>query len=274
MAAAGRIEPVSLLIVKLTLAPALVVCSSLAGRRWGHEVSGLLVAMPLVAGPILLIVELEHGRHFASQAAAAALLGLVGLVCFVVAFARVARHRSWVVAVLAGWVAFLVVALTFGQTAIPAGVGLALAVGAFALAPSLLPADQHEGDEPIAELPAWDLPARAVATALLVLGLTGAAAGLGSRMTGVLTPFPVSNTVLAAFVLVLEGPVQVDAFFRGFLRGGFGFVAFCFLVSVLVIPLGPAGAFVLALCGALAVQWVARVLTRTAPVTGSARADL
>jgi hypothetical protein len=249
-----------LLLVKLALAPALVVGSSLAGRRWGHEVSGLLVALPLVAGPILLITELEHGAHFAARAAAASLLGLVALASFVVVFARVARHAGWPVAVLAGWAAFLAVALAFGQTAIPAGVGLAFAAGAFALAPRLLPADPPEQDTPIAALPAWDLPARAVATALLVLGLTGAAAGLGATLTGVLTPFPVSNTVLAAFVLVLEGPAQADTFLRGFLRGAFGFAAFCFLAAVLVLPLGVAAAFAIALCGALATQLLVRLL--------------
>ncbi|HWG08207.1 MAG TPA: hypothetical protein VN672_04275 [Solirubrobacteraceae bacterium] len=279
-----------LLLVKLLLAPALVVGSSLAGRRWGHEVAGLLVALPLVAGPILLITELEHGRHFAADAAAASLLGLVALTCFVVVFAQVARRAGWLAAVLAGWAAFLAVALAFGQASIPAGVGLVLAFGAFALAPRLLPADPHEQDLPLAELPAWDLPARAVATALLVLGLTGAAAGLGPTLTGTLTPFPVSNTVLAAFVLVLEGPVQLDDFFRGFLRGAYGFGMFCFLVAVLVIGLGPLGAFALALCGALAAQWVARALARAgerralaagasapdagARATGSARANL
>ena len=45
--------------------------------------------------------------------------------------------------------------------------------------------------------------------------LTGAAGGLGPTLTGVLTPFPVSNTVLAAFVLVLEGPAHANAFLRG-----------------------------------------------------------
>ncbi|HEX3910018.1 MAG TPA: hypothetical protein VHW67_04875 [Solirubrobacteraceae bacterium] len=269
-----------LLLVKLTLAPLLVVGSSLAGRRWGHEVSGLLVALPLVAGPILLITELEHGAQFASRAAASALLGLVALASFVVVFAQVARRAGWPVAVLAGWVAFLAVALAFGQTSLPAGVGLALALGAFALAPRLLPADPPEADAPLAALPAWDLPARALATALLVLGLTGAAAGLGPRMTGVLTPFPVSNTVLAAFLLVLEGPAQVDAFLRGFLRGAYGFAAFCFLVAVLLIPLGAFGAFVLGLCGALLTQAVGRLVVRArgdtgvAGATGSARANL
>jgi hypothetical protein len=269
---------VDLLAVKLVLAPALVIGSSLAGRRWGHEVSGLLVALPLVAGPILLITELEHGEHFASRAAAASLLGLVALASFVVVFARVARHAGWPIAVLGGWVAFLGVALAFGQTSIPAGVGLALAAGAFALAPRLLPADPPEQDMPIVGLPAWDLPARAVATALLVLGLTGAAAGLGPTLTGVLTPFPVSNTVLAAFVLVLEGPAQADSFLRGFLRGAFGFAAFCFLVAVLVVPLGAAAALALALLAALVAQLIARVIVGrdlAAPVgaaRGSARA--
>ena len=274
----------SLLLVKLTLAPALVVGSSLAGRRWGHQVAGLLVALPLVAGPILLITELEHGRHFAAGAAAAALLGLVALVCFVVVFAHVARRAGWLGAVLAGWAAFIAVALAFGQASIPAGFGLALAAAAFALAPRLLPADPHEQDMPLAELPGWDLPARAVATALLVLGLTGAAAGLGPRLTGVLTPFPVSNTVLAAFVLVLEGPVQLDDFFRGFLRGAYGFATFCFLVAVLVIPLGALAAFLIALGGAALVQGIARAIAAarggeagdvagSASATGSARAN-
>ncbi|HEY2718428.1 MAG TPA: hypothetical protein VGI52_02265 [Solirubrobacteraceae bacterium] len=263
-----------LLLVKLTLAPALVVGSSLAGRRWGHQVAGLLVALPLVAGPILLITELEHGRHFAAGAAAAALLGLVALVAFILVFAHVARRAGWITAMLAGWLAFIAVALAFGQASIPAGFGLALAVGVFALAPSLLPRDPHVADQPLAELPAWDLPARALATALLVLGLTGAAAGLGPTLTGVLTPFPVSNTVLAAFVLVLEGPVQLDDFFRGFLRGVYGFAVFCFLVAVLVVPLGALAAFVLALCGALLFQLLARAIAAAVPgATGSARAN-
>ncbi|HEV2974842.1 MAG TPA: hypothetical protein VGX69_07560 [Solirubrobacteraceae bacterium] len=254
----------SLLLIKLTLAPALVVGSSLAGRRWGHEVSGLLVALPLVAGPILLITELEHGARFASRAAAASLLGLVALASFVVVFARVSRQRRWPLAVAVGWLAFLAVALGFSAIALPAGIALALALGAYALAPRLMPPDPRLGSTSDAELPVWDLPARALATAALVLALTGAAAGLGPTLTGVLTPFPISNTVLAAFVVVLEGPAHANAFLRGFLRGAFGFVAFCFLVAVLLVPFGTAAAFSLALSGALLVQLAVRLLDRRA----------
>jgi hypothetical protein len=251
-----------LLLVKLSLAPLLVVGSSLAGRRWGHELSGRLVALPLVAGPILLITDLERGTRFASAAASASLLGLVALASFVVVFARIARRHGWVAAVAGGWLTFLAVALGVSTVPLPAGVGLALAVGAFALAPLLMPPDPHLEASSGGELPAWDLPARAIATAILVLGLTGAARGLGPTLTGVLTPFPVSNTVLAAFVLVLEGPRYANAFLRGFLRGAFGFAVFCFLVAVLLGPAGTLPAFAAALVGALVAQGLARMTTR------------
>ena len=102
-----------------------------------------------------------------------------------------------------------------------------------------------------------------------MLGLTGAAAGLGPTLTGVLTPFPISNTVLAAFVLALEGPAHANAFLRGFLRGAFGFVAFCFLVAVLLVPLGTAAAFALALAGALLAQLLARALAQAPAATAA-----
>ena len=259
-----------LLLIKLTLAPLLVVGSSLAGRRWGHEVSGLLVALPLVAGPILLITTLQHGVRFGARVATASLLGLVALALFAVVFARASQHRGWLVALLVGWLAFLLVALAFSTVAIPAGIGLALAGAAYLLAPRLMPPAPMEAPD-LAELPVWDLPARAVATALLVLALTGASAGLGSRVTGVLTPFPVSTGVLAAFVLALEGPLHASAVLRGFLRGAFGFVAFCFLVAVLLVPLGTPAAFALGLTAAFAAQLVARQIAshRLAPETNT-----
>jgi hypothetical protein len=248
---------VSLLLLKLSLAPLLVVGSSLAGRRWGAAASGLLVALPLVVGPILLITDLEHGAHFASRAAGASLLGLVALALFVVVLGRALRSRGWVIAIGAGWAAFLAVALALARLELAPGLGLVAAVAAFALAPSLLGGDMRPEILAPARPPAWDLPARALATALLVLALTGLAAALGPTLTGVLAPFPIATSVLAAFVLAQDGPLHAHGLLRGFLRGAFGFAAFCFLAAVLLVPAGPAVAFALALCGALAAQGLA-----------------
>src|SRR4029077_7376664 len=217
----------------------------------------------------LLITDLERGASFAAHAAGASLLGLVALASFVVVCARASRLRGGAIAVAAGWIAFLAGALGLSTVVVPAVIAAVLATGAFALAPKLMPADPHFEGMPVGVLPSWDLPARAIATALLVLTLTGAAAGLGPTLTGVLTPFPISTSVLAAFVLVQEGSLHANALLRGFLRGAFGFVAFCLLVAVLLVPAGTFVAFAVALCGALAAQLAAWALVRRqAPAAG------
>ena len=72
----------TLLLLKVLLAPALVVTTSLAGRRWGPQVAAVLVTLPIVAGPILAILTVEHGAVFAGRAANASLLGVVALSAF------------------------------------------------------------------------------------------------------------------------------------------------------------------------------------------------
>ena len=55
-----------ILAFKLFLTPLLIVSVTLAGRRWGSAVSGLLIGLPLVSGPISFIIAFEHGLLFAT----------------------------------------------------------------------------------------------------------------------------------------------------------------------------------------------------------------
>jgi hypothetical protein len=97
----------TVLALKLLLDPLLVVASSLAGRRWGPRVAGILVVLPIVAGPILLILYLDHGSGFAAAAARAATLAIVPLALFALIFAYVSRNHGWLLTLLASWVAVL-----------------------------------------------------------------------------------------------------------------------------------------------------------------------
>lgn len=244
----------TLLILKLVLAPSLVVASSMAGRRWGPGVAGTLVALPIVAGPILFITYLEHGREFVAHAASASLLGLVSLALFAAVFARLARARGWISTLPAGWLACLVTDLALSLTRLPALVGLGLALAATAAAARAMPVGGASDGRPDPRHPWWDLPARAVATGALVLALTTAASHLGPDLTGVLAPFPIGTSVVATFALAQGGSSAAAATLRGVLRGLRGFSAFCFLVAVLARPVGGAGAFAVATVGALGVQ--------------------
>lgn len=98
----------ALLATKLLLAPLCVIGVSLAGRRWGVAVAGVLGGLPVVAGPILLVLTLLHGRSFGADAAAGTLLGLAALTMFVVVYGRIAPSASPAATVVAGWTAFLV----------------------------------------------------------------------------------------------------------------------------------------------------------------------
>jgi hypothetical protein len=61
------------LVLVAGLAAALVGVSTLAGRRWGHQVAGLVGAFPLIVGPVLLLAAERHGAEFAARTAAATL---------------------------------------------------------------------------------------------------------------------------------------------------------------------------------------------------------
>src|SRR3954447_8191639 len=94
----------SLLLLKLTLAPALVTATTIAGRRWGPRMAGWLGGVPVVVAPILLAITLEHGRSFGADAAAGALLGLLSLTGFILTYGWAARVMSWLPAAALGWV--------------------------------------------------------------------------------------------------------------------------------------------------------------------------
>ena len=223
-----------MLALKVALAPLLVVAATLAGRRWGATVAGIVTAMPVVAGPILAILTIEHGRAFGSTAARFALLGVVGQCAFSVAVARAARAgRTWPAAIGLGWLAYLAIAVVLAQLDVAAVWGLLIAFAAIVGADRLIgPAPRAaSSDRPP---PAWDLPARASLTAVLVVAVTTAAGTLGAALSGVLTPFPVAMTVLVAFVLAQDGGDATISLLRGFIRALPGF-AVCFFAVAIVL---------------------------------------
>src|SRR3954470_18214982 len=238
-----------LLLLKLTLAPALVPATTLAGRRWGPRMAGWLGGLPVVVAPILLAITLEHGRSFGSRAAGGALLGLLSLTGFVLAYGWCARVMGWLPAAALGWIAFLVMTLLLDQVDPPNWLSFVAVCASFALAAALLP---RTAAEPAGAAPRFDLVLRAGATAALVLALTGLAGALGPRLSGLLASFPVLATVLAAFTHAQEGPAAAAQLLRGFATGLVAFAVFCFVVAELLPSHGIAVTFLIGAAVALA----------------------
>jgi hypothetical protein len=124
---------VTLLAAKILLSPLCVVAVSLAGRRWGMAVAGMLGGLPVVAGPILLVETLLHGRDFGAEAAAGTLLGLAALTAFVVVYGRVAATAGPLPSVLCGWTAFLLGVVVLRPVQPPPALSLIFVAVCFAL---------------------------------------------------------------------------------------------------------------------------------------------
>ena len=285
------IPPVLVLAVKALLAPTFVVGASVAARRFGPWVGGVVGGLPVVAGPILLAYALEHGRGFAGQAAAGTLLGLLSLTAFVVVYGRLANRARWFVCMLCGWAAFALATVALDCVTMAAGVALGLVCAGFAVGLLLLPGQSYAtavtansnsnsagGGGAIPQTPSWDLPVRAACALALVLALTTAAGWLGPQLSGLLAPFPVITTVLATFthsqrgadeaVRLLRGMLTPRAraraprwlgdeavrLLRGMLTGFVAFALFCFMLTVSLAGATIAATFALATAVALAAQ--------------------
>lgn len=248
----------SALVAKIVLAPAFVIGASLAARRFGPRVGGLVGGLPVVAGPILLVFALEHGTKFAAQAAAGTLLGMVSLSVFIVVYARAAMRMRWLVSLLAGWACFALITVSLDLVSTSAAVALAVVLVALGLTLALLPRNVQEPDSR-ADPPAWDLPVRAASALALVLVLTALAGHLGAHLSGLLAPFPVVASVLAVFTHILHGDEDVARILRGFVLGLVAYAMFCFTLAVSLQSLGVAGGF--AVASACAVLTQALMLT-------------
>lgn len=245
----------STLAVKLLLAPLFAVAASLAVRRLGPLLGGVVGGLPVVAGPILLTFALEHGAAFAARATVATLLGLISLTAFVVVYGWLTARANWVACLGAGWLAFLAMTAALEPVHVRAGVALLLAWGTFAVVLRLTARSwAADPGTPATAPPRWDLPLRAVCALALVLALTGAAAALGPHLSGLLAPFPIVTSVLAAFTHAQAGPTAARRLLRGLVLGYFAFALFCVVAAVLVEPLGIGEAFAIATAGALLCQ--------------------
>jgi hypothetical protein len=167
----------------------------------------------------------------------------------------------------------LAVDLALYRVRLPVALVLVLGIGAMQGSAALLRRRMESPVAPVERWPWWDLPARAVATAALVLAVTGSAALLGPGLAGILTPFPIAVSVMCAFVLAEEGSAAAVVLLEGVLRGMTGFAVFCFGIAMLLPRWPPAGAFGVATAAAVAIPLLAGAVSRRpGPGPAAARA--
>jgi hypothetical protein len=245
----------SLVFVKLLLSPTLIGLASGIGRVCGPRAAGWFAALPLTSAPVVLLLALDHGASFAARASIGISLALPALAAFAITYSWVSRRRSWQWCSAAGCAAYALCALG-EQWWVPSSTSIVIAVVAacvsLTVAIRLLPNDNEGHDRSTA--PWWDIPVRMILAGVLVWGITVSARALGPRGAGLLTPFPVVATIMAAFTHHIDGAIAARRLIRSLLVGLFSFAVF-FLLTGSLLERSPLGVtFAVAALGALALH--------------------
>lgn len=241
------------LLLRVLLTPSLIGLVSVAGRRWGPAVSGLLVGLPLTSGPVLLILALQNGTSFAADTARGIIFGTISVTVFCLTYAWAALRWGWPGALTASWLVFLVATALLQLAILPLTLAFALCVVVVAVALALFPRIPAK-EAVVVTPPMWDIPARMAVATVFVLLLTGVAPQLGPHLTGLLAPFPIFGTVLATFTHAQAGTAAAVRLLRGLLVGLLSFASFFLVAGTLILPAGILPAFVAAIIATVAVQ--------------------
>ncbi len=249
-----------ILALKLVLTPLLIASVSLAGRRWGPTVSGLMMGLPLTSGPISFILARQYGTAFAAQAAVGTILGQASVCIFALVYSRMAQRAKWPASAAVAIGTFWIATLAWNRLAPPLLPAFAILLGTIATVLLLMP--RRAATVEAANLTTWDLPARMVVATLFVLTLTTAAGALGPQLSGLLSPFPVFGVVLAAFTQRSQGPGAAANLLRGVVLGSWAFGSFFLVVGGLLPVIGVGWTYALATVTALAADGLSFYVSR------------
>jgi hypothetical protein len=214
-------------LLRILLAPLAVLVGTVAQRRFGHAISGLIVGLPLTSLPLLWLVALQHGTAFASSMTSALLVGSVAEAVVLWLYARLTTHVSPFLALGATLAAFAFVAGAVNFLKLSAILAALITAAGFALALWLWPSNAGGTVSPSGRSRLW---LRLVLSAVFTLVIVALAGRLGPVVSGLVDALPAMSLMMAFMTHQDHGATASSTFLRGVTRGSYSY-----LVAMLVL---------------------------------------
>lgn len=244
-----------MLVFKLLLIGATVYLSSMAARFGGHRLSGLITGLPMIVGPILALVLIDHGAARTREIALATLLCFPATLLHAVVFAQASRRWRWPGCLLLATALYLAFAALLKLLALPfLGAGALAALSPLA-ALRLMPAVEAGPAASSICIPRQELFFRIAAAMAMAAAIIAGAGFLPAFVSGLLLAVPIAGAVLPCFTLPRYGSAATVQLLRGFARGLYGFLAFIVTLCLLLPLLAAPAAFCLAVLSAPLAAW-------------------
>lgn len=251
-----------ILLLKLALAPISVLLATLAARRFGHSVSGLLSGFPIIAGPIIIALMFELRPDQVADIGIATLAACPAAIAHIVAFAWLSRRLPWWGCLFGAFAAFFAVGSITTARWIPTSLQIALAIAGPFIALALMP--RVTALAGAVDVPRAEIAMRVGATFILAAAVVISAEHVPATVSGLLLAWPISGSILPGFTLPTYGHAATVTLLRGFAIGLVGFVTFFVALAGLLrawdsnVP-----AFIAAMTVSIAAGWaVQRIRSR------------
>jgi hypothetical protein len=206
----------TLLLLKLFLAPTLIALVSFAQTKWGDKVGGRLIGLPITTLPFITVIWVQEGRTFAGHAAHGTVVGQISLIVFLWVYAYAALRLTWLPALSIATLACIVSGYFATLRVIPMYALVPIIYSLWFVGLKFWP--RYINDKKAVKPPKWELPARMLATVILIFVLSTFATFLGPNLAGALSSYPVIVTVLGAFSHRRNGPAPIVASMHGLMQ--------------------------------------------------------
>jgi hypothetical protein len=252
------------LLVKVFATAATVVAASVAAERAGPVVGGIIVALPVSAGPGYVFLARQASDAFIARSALYTLAITAATALFLAVYVRVAPRLGAVASVAVALVPWLAGAAALQWIALSWWSALALNLVAFPLA-IVLTRDSAAIEAALPRVAsARDLLLRAVLAGSLVATIVEISNLIGPRLTGSTVTFPVMLTTLGLIMHHRYGGRAAARALRGALPAMPGFSACALTLHLLAERLGAPAALVAALGVSLAASGALLLYARLA----------
>jgi hypothetical protein len=231
-------------LFKIFAVPILVALATLAIRRWGAAIGGLLTGLPFMTGPTSYFLAVDQGIDFAVAANTGVILAVAAVGPWTVAFYWLAGSFRWPVCMLGGVATFTAVSWVLQPLQVDGRIAAAIAYASVLICVLLMP--RVPVPKVVSPPPWWDLPVRMIVTGVVVISVTLLAERLGPRLSGIVATLPIVSGVVACFTQHSMGAAMTRTVLRGVSTALLGFIAFFVVVGETIGTFGLAPAYALA----------------------------
>ena len=248
------------LLARTAVSACVVVAATVAAEAAGPFWGGLIVSLPIGAGPAYAMLALQHDVAFIAASALGSFAVNAATFVFLAAIALLATRVRWGWALVGGLVAWVVAVLLIRcvEWDVPGAIVLNLAAIVASLAATR--AVQRNAITPRGPVRRrwFELPVRAIMVGSMVGAVVTGSRALGPTLTGMAAVFPVAFTSFALLMLPRVGGDVAAAIMVSALRAMPGFALALLTLHLAAVPLGIGAALAVALLPSL--LWSALLL--------------